>query len=227
MEYDLSSAEKSLVTWMVEANASGELDERFVVTWFGREGMISEGYNGDHEAAPHLELIALDALEEEGLLRCQRNTKTTISSRGKKKPKTDTRERETSRWCTLTRRAHEAVENNFVKEDPQPQHSSVIHQTNYFNAEVSQSAIGPHSHVELTQNLDLGAVRTRIDDEGGEYREDLHRLLDLAESVSRDGVSLERGALSEFNEAMQDRSWIVSPVVSLLLGFLSTQILGM
>jgi hypothetical protein len=119
------------------------------------------------------------------------------------------------------------VENNFVKEDLQPQQPPVIHQTNYFYAAVSQAAIGPHSHVELTQNLDLGAIRARIDNEGGEYQEDLHRLLDIAESVSRDGVSLERGALYEFNEAMQDRSWIVSPVVSLLLGFLSTQIPGM
>jgi hypothetical protein len=224
MEYDLTSTEKSLVTWIVEANASGELDERFAVAWFneGEGGMISQGYAGKHETVPQLEPIILDSLEAEGLLRCKRNTRTTSTLRGNKKPKTDTRERETGRWCTLTRGAREAVENNFVREDPQPQQPSVINQTNNFNAEVSQAAIGPHSHVELTQNLDLGAVRTRIDNEGGEYQEDLHRLLDLAESVSRDGVSLERGALSEFNEAMQDRSWIVSPVVSLLLGFLST-----
>ena len=171
----------------------------------------------------------LDALEEEGLLRSRKSTKETTKTHGtKRNPKVTTREIETGRRCTLlVRKAYEAVENNFVKEDPQPQQPPVIHQTNYFNAAVSQAAIGPHSHVELTQNLDLETVRTRIDNEGGEYREDLHRLLDLAESVSRDGGSLERGALSEFNEAMQDRSWIVSPVVSLLLGFLSTQIPGM
>jgi len=97
----------------------------------------------------------------------------------------------------------------------------VIHQTNNFYAEVNQSAIGPHSHVELTQNLNLDAIRQRIDNEGGEYADDLHELLDLAETASREGRSLEPGDLSGFNEAMQNRSWIVSPVVSLILGALT------
>lgn len=227
MEYVLTNDEKSLVTWMVEANARGDLDEQFRVLWLHGGNMI-DGYHGS-DPAPNFEPDMLDALEEEGLLRSRRSTKTTARTHGSKRnPKITERETETSRRCTLfIRKAREAVENNFVKEDPQPQQPPVIHQTNYFQAAVSQSAIGPHSHVELTQNLDLDAVRARIDNEGGEYREDLRRLLDLAESVSRDGVVLERGALSEFNEAMQERSWIVSPVVSLLLGFLSTQIPGM
>lgn len=91
MEYELTSAEKSLVTWMVEANASGELDERFAVAWFNGGGMISQGYTGKHETVPQLEPIILDSLEAEGLLRCKRNTKTTSTLRGNKKPKTDTR----------------------------------------------------------------------------------------------------------------------------------------
>lgn len=220
MEYDLTRDEKALVSWMVEANAKGELDERFRIIWL-LGGAEIDGYSGNRGTAPDFEPDMLDALEEEGLLRCQRSTQTKTSTSGSKRPKVTQREIETSRRCTLrVRRAREAVENNFVKEDPQPQ-QSVIHQTNNFYAEVNQSAIGPHSHVELIQNLNLGAVRERIDREGGEYRDDLHELLDLAESVSRDGTDLERGALEKFNEAMQERSWIVSPVVSLLLGFLT------
>lgn len=136
-------------------------------------------------------------------------------------PLTVEKETESDRYCTITEEARYAVDNGFSKPEPEPAQPSVIHQTNNFYAEVNQSAIGPHSHVELTQNLDLASVRRRIDEEGGEYADDLHELLDLAESASREGRALEPGVLSGFNEAMQNRSWIVSPVVSLILGTLT------
>jgi hypothetical protein len=220
-EYELSGEEKSLVTWLVEANRSGKLDKRFRVLWVSGGGFI-EGYDGSADELPQLLPDKLDALEEEGLLRCDRNVQTkTRISKSKKNPQTTEKPHEVSRRCTIQEEARQAVDNDFVKPEPEPAQPSVIHQTNNFYAEVNQSAIGPHSHVELTQNLDLASVRQRIDDEGGEYAEDLHELLNLAESASRDGKALEPGVLSEFNEAMQNRSWIVSPVVSLILGTLT------
>lgn len=219
-EYELSGEEKSLVTWLVEANRSGKLDKRFRVVWTLGGGQIFEGYDGSSEEVPDLFPDKLDALEEEGLLRCKRSMETKTSTRGtSKNPKLVQKETESNRYCTITEESRHAVDNDFVK--PEPAQPSVIHQTNNFYAEVNQSAIGPHSHVELTQNLDLASVRRRIDNEGGEYTEDLHELLNLAESASRDGKALEPGVLSEFNEAMQNRSWIVSPVVSLILGTLT------
>lgn len=220
MEYELTGDEKSLVTWMVNANQRGELGKRFRVLWTMGGGVIEE-YDGSDEQ-PQLLPECLDALEEEGLLRCKRDTQTKTSTQGSKKPKTTQRDVEVGRRCSITEEARKAVENGFVKPEPEPPRPPVVNQTNHFHAEVNYSAIGPNSHVELTQNLDLGAVRERIDKDGGEYADDLHELLDVAESASREGKALEPGALSEFNEAMQNRSWIVSPVVSLLLG-LATQ----
>lgn len=218
-EYELNSEEKSLVTWLVEANRGGKLDKRFRVLWVLGGGGI-EGYRGPGEETPQLLPEHLDALEDEGLLRCKRNTETKTSTRGtKKNPKLVEKETETSRYCTITEEARQAVDNDFVKPEPEPAPPSVMNQTNNINAEIVQSAFGPHSHVEVTQNLNLDAVRRQIDEEGGEYREDLHELLDLLEGASRDGEVLERGALARFNEAMQNRAWIMSPVVTLLLSF--------
>lgn len=219
MEYELNSDEKSLVTWLVNANENGNLGKRFRVLWVYGGGLL-EGYKGSDET-PQLLKDKLDALEEEGLLRCKKNMQKKTSTHGSKKPKTTEKDVEDSRNCTITEEARQAVANGFVKPEPEPPQPSVINQTNNFYAEVNYSAIGPNSHVELTQNLDLGAVRERIDNEGGEYADDLHELLDIAESSSRERKALEPGALSEFNDAMQNRSWIVSPVVSLLLGALT------
>ncbi len=196
MEYELTGDEKLLVTWMVNANQRGELEKRFRVLWLLGGGTIEE-YNGSGEI-PQLLPDNLDSLEEEGLLRCRRNTQTKTSTHGSKKPKITEREVEVSRGCTITEEAQKAVESGFVKPNPEPPQPSVINQTNNFYAEVNYSAIGPNSHVELTQNLNLGAVRERIDKDGDEYAEDLHELLDIAESASCDGKALEPGALSEF-----------------------------
>lgn len=204
VEYELTDNERALATWLVNANQNSDLDEQFLVFWVDG-GALIYGYGGD-EPQPEFTTINLDALVDEGLLRCKASY-----NKGK----------ETGRECVITRRAYTAVADDFVKPKPESQQPSVINQTNNFYAEVNQSAIGPHSHVELTQNLDLGATRRQIDEEGGEYASDLHRLLDLVESSSRDGKTLEPGSLSEFNEAMQNRSWIVSPVVSLILGALT------
>ncbi len=213
MEYDLTKNEKSLVRWMVEANRRGELNEEFMILWY-IGGADIDGYRGSD--TPRMEPHNLDHVEEEGLMRCDRSTKTGGT---KKNPRVTQSEQETLRRCTLLQSAHMAVKNDFVKPDLQPQQPPVINQTNYFNAAVTQSAIGPHSHVEVTQNLNLDAVRKQIDDEGGAYRDDLHELLNLVEEASRNGEVLERGALARFNEAMQNRAWIMSPVVSLLLSF--------
>jgi hypothetical protein len=101
MEYELTSAEKSLVTWMVEANAGGELDESFRVLWY-LGGADIDGYSGSRELLPDLDPDMLDALEEEGLLRSRKSTKETTSTHGtKKNPKVTTKEIETGRRCTL------------------------------------------------------------------------------------------------------------------------------
>jgi len=81
-EYELNSEEKSLVTWLVKANRSGELDKRFRVVWMLGGCEIFEGYQGSAEDVPQLLPDKLDALEDEGLLRCKRSMETKTSKRG-------------------------------------------------------------------------------------------------------------------------------------------------
>jgi hypothetical protein len=212
LEYNLTEKQKRAVTWMVEANRNGELDEEFSALWVSAPTPIIMGSDGSQPSGeiPAITHGVLDALASEGLI-------TQDVKYEMKVKKSGTSQSEKSRRCTLTRRAFEAVDSGFVMPDPQPSSSITIH------GDAPNSIIGSQSRAELTNNFDSGNVREQIERDGGEDREELRNALDRVERLLERGEYLDRGALSDFSEVMERHSWFTGSVMSALLGF-ATQI---
>lgn len=114
MSYSLTESRKTLVSKLVDAVRKGELEEEFTVQWLQGEGFILE-YRA--EEPPAISQGSLDALEEAGLIVASPNYKTETKVSKQKNPKTTQRHTETSRRCTLTGTAFEAVDSNFAVPD--------------------------------------------------------------------------------------------------------------
>lgn len=224
MEYNLTPKQKEVITWLVEANRAGELNEEFRVSWVmgPRQAFIinNDGTQPNTEGV-NITQGALSGLAEAGLILQDIQTQTKIKRGGtSKRPKLTQKESESSRLCTLTNNAYEAVDSGFVMPDPQPSSSSF-----HFYGNVSQSIIGTQNKAELTNNFNIGEVRERIDLEGEEDQEELHRALDHVERLLERGDYLDRGALAKFSGVMERHSWFSGSVMSALLGF-ATQIVA-
>lgn len=225
MEYNLTDKQREVLTWMVEANRQGDLDEEFSVLWVmgGPEGSaLIMGEDGTQpEDIPAVTPGILDRLHSEGLIEQNVRYETKTSRSGtNKNPKFTEKQSESSRRCSITRRAYEAVDNDFVMPDPpSPSSTSFI-----FHGDVSQSIVGTQNRAELTNNIDFGSVRERINREGGEDQEELHNALDRVERLIERGEYLDRGALAQFSGVMERHSWFTNSVMSALLGF-ATQII--
>lgn len=224
MEYNLTDKQRSAITWMVEANRRGELADEFSVMGFhGTAGLSLMDINTGTvvEADPDVTYSVLDSLHSEGLIHQNIKYKTqTRRSGSKNNPRISETQSEQSRRCSLTRRAYEAVDSNFVLPDPRPTAANF-----HFHGNVSQSIVGTQNRAELTNNMDFGSVREQIDREGGEDQDELHQALDEVERLVESGERLDRGELSEFSELMERHSWFTSAVMSALLGF-ATQIIS-
>lgn len=222
MEYNLTDKQKLAISWMVEANREGELDEEFSVLWvMGPDGPLIHGTTGTEPSRekPEITQGILNALESAGLILQEINYQTRTSRSGTtRNPRVTETRSERSRRCTLTRRAYEAVDSDFVMPDPQPSSASF-----HFHGDVSQSIIGTQNRAELANNIDFGTVREQIEREGGADREELHSALDRVERLVERGEYLDRGALSRFSELMEHHSWFTNAVMSALLGF-ATQV---
>lgn len=211
MEYNLTDKQKQTLTWLVETNRAGELDEEFSVMWvMGPDGAILMGQDGTQPSGdkPEITQGALSALANAGLIQQEINYQTRTSRQGK------VTQSERSRRCVLTRTAFEAVDSDFVMPDPQPTSSNF-----HFYGDVNQSIVGTQNRAELTNNLDFGNVREQIDREGGEDREELHRALEQVERLLERGDYLNRGDLARFSDVMERHSWFTGSVMSALLGF--------
>ena len=114
----------------------------------------------------------LDALESEGLIIQDIKYQTKTRKARTKRLHETQKKSETSRRCTLTRRAYEAVDSNFVLPDPEPT-SARFH----FHGDVNQSIIGTQNRAELTNNFDFRSIEQQIEREGGEEKEELKRAL--------------------------------------------------
>lgn len=111
-----------------------------------------------------------------------------------------------------------------VEGNNHPQQSSV---SNVFNISgtVQGSVIGTHNTNELTNNFDFRAVEQRIEQEGGEDKEELREALAEIHRLLESGQSLDRGALSKFSGVMERHSWFTGSVAQGLIGF-ATQIMS-
>ncbi len=218
MEYNLTDKQRSVITWMVEANRRGELEDEFSVMWFlGSVGATLRNTSSGTtlEENPDVTKGVLDGLHSEGLIQQDIRYKTqTKTSGSKKNPRISETQSEQDRRCSLTRRAYEAVDSNFVVPDPRPTTASF-----HFHGDVSQSIVGTQNRAELTNNMDFGGVREQIDREGGADREELHTALDQVERLVERGEYLDRGELARFSGLMERHSWFTGAVMSALLGF--------
>jgi len=88
---------------------------------------------------------------------------------------------------------------------------------------VQGSVIGTHNTAELTNSFDFRAIEQRIEEEGGEDKEELKQALAQVERLLERGEYLDRGALSQFSGAMEKHSWFTGSVMQALLGF-ATQV---
>ena len=215
MEYNLTEKQKRILTWLVDTNKAGELDEEFSVIWvMGPDGTILVSQDGTQPSGdkPEITQGALTALANAGLIQQEINYRTNTSRQG------NVTQSESGRRCVLTRKAFDAVDSDFVMPDPQPTSSNF-----HFYGNVNQSIVGTQDRAELTNNLDFSNVREQIDSEGGEDREELHRSLDQIERLLERGDYLDRGAFAQFSDVMERHSWFTGSVMSALLGF-ATQI---
>ena len=223
MGYNLTEKQKAVVTWMVEANRKGELDDEFSVAWSTGGAHLFGGRSGVEPSVeqPDITPGILDALESSGLILCETKyrTKTTRSGTAKRPRLTQTQS-ESSRRCTLTGKAHEAVDSDFVLPDSQPASSNF-----HFHGDVNQSIIGTQNRAELTNNFDFRSIEQQIEREGGEDKEELKRALAQVERLIERGDYLDRGALAQFSGAMERHSWFTGSVMQALLGF-ATQAAG-
>lgn len=200
---------------MVEANRRGDLDDEFSILWvLGPGGTLIVGEDGNEPSdVPDIRHGTLDRLHAEGLI--EQDIKYEF-----KTSRTGSRQVETSRRCSITRRAYEAVDNGFVMPDAPSTSSTSFH----FHGDVSQSIIGTQNRAELTNNMDFRSVREQINRDGGEDQQELHSALDRVERLIERGEYVNRGALSQFSGVMERHSWFTSAVASALLGF-ATQVI--
>lgn len=223
MGYNLTETQKSVLVWMVEANREGELDEEFVISWLtGGHLIINQRRTAQPEDTPDITRGVLDALNDAGLVRCDINydSRTRRSGGTKNRPQFKETQVERSRRCTLTQKAYDAVDSDFVEPQQPPSGNNFI-----FNAPVSNSIVGTQNRAELTNNLDFGELKRRIEAEGAEDKEELRLALEQIERLVERGEYLNRGDLARFSEAMERHGWFTGAVMSALLGF-ATQIVS-
>jgi hypothetical protein len=92
-----------------------------------------------------------------------------------------------------------------------------------FYGAVQGSVIGTHNTAELTNTFDFRAIEQRIEEEGGEDKEELRQALAQVQRLLERGEYLDRGALSRFSGVMEKHSWFTGSVMQALLGF-ATQV---
>ncbi|MBN1935452.1 MAG: hypothetical protein JW934_12360 [Anaerolineae bacterium] len=147
MEYNLTDTQRELLRWLVSQVRTGKLSEEFWVVWMFDGGEIGE-WQGEH---PKITRGMLDALAEAELVQCVPHYKTISRTVGKANPRLHTSQSETNRSCIITRRAFDAVDNNFVMPDVSPETQvnigSIIHNMSGGNVQ----AVGFAQETEFSQ----------------------------------------------------------------------------
>lgn len=111
--YNLTNNQKDLLSWIVKQVRNEKLYEEFTVVWLHGEGSILDFSTSEGEPVK-ITRGALDAFQENGLMLCRPN----MASR-KPAPHigSGTTSYETSRYCTITGKAYEAVDSDFSAPD--------------------------------------------------------------------------------------------------------------
>lgn len=86
------------------------------------------------------------------------------------------------------------------------------------------SVIGSQSVVNFNYNESIQNAREQLEQSTSEDKEELNQILNLLEMIVNNQIPPQKGILSKFTPVIQRNSWITSPITSVLLGWLTSQI---
>ena len=105
------------------------------------------------------------------------------------------------------------------------EHNSEAKATNIFNiGNASNSVIGTQSVVTMNITSSIQEARERINSSDSDDKEDLKQIINLLEMVVNNQVPAQGGLLSKFSSVIQRNAWISSPISSIVLNWLITQV---
>lgn len=108
-----------------------------------------------------------------------------------------------------------ATEHNAKSETP----SVSFHVENATN-----SMIGTQSHFTMNINGSIQDARELVNSSNSSDKAELQQIIDLLEQISQNQEPIQHGFLSRFASVIQRNSWITSPIASIVLNLLLTQI---
>ncbi|MCI9081449.1 MAG: hypothetical protein HFI70_03845 [Lachnospiraceae bacterium] len=88
----------------------------------------------------------------------------------------------------------------------------------------TNSVIGNQSHFSMNINGSIQDARERVNSSNSSDKAELHQIIDLLEQISQSQEPIQHGVLSRFASVIQRNSWIASPIASIALNLLLTQI---
>ncbi len=105
------------------------------------------------------------------------------------------------------------------------EHNSEAKATNIFNiGNASNSVIGTQSVVTMNITSSIQEAKERINSSDSDDKEDLKQIINLLEMVVNNQVPAQGGLLSKFSSVIQRNAWISSPISSIVLNWLITQV---
>lgn len=96
---------------------------------------------------------------------------------------------------------------------------------NIFNiGTANNSVIGTQSIVTMNINSSIQEAKEQIASSNSNDKEELQQIITLLEMVANNQIPAQKGLLSKFASVIQRNSWIASPISSILLNWLLTQV---
>lgn len=115
----------------------------------------------------------------------------------------------------LTEKGEHFVENGFKIPSEAPA-NNVFHIQNATN-----SVIGTQANVVMNISTAIQETRKQIDSSNSDDKAELHQIINLLEMITNDQLPAQKGVLSKFSATIQKNSWITSPIMSILLNWLT------
>lgn len=86
------------------------------------------------------------------------------------------------------------------------------------------SVIGTQQSVTVNYKDSLRATKKQIEDSDSPDKEELQQIISLLEMIVNNQLPPQKGLLSKFSAVLERNSWITSPIASVLINWLTSQI---
>ncbi len=86
------------------------------------------------------------------------------------------------------------------------------------------SVIGTQQSVTVNYKDSLRATKKQIEDSDSPDKEELQQIISLLEMIVNNQLPPQKGLLSKFSAVLERNSWIASPIASVLISWLTSQI---